>query len=81
MVFNNRVVPVFMLRLPKISGSSIFVIYILGTNMYLAFFIYNYYFQAQKISVDKCKKVLNDIIKTMLSDTFIEELFKPQVLL
>lgn len=36
--------------------------------------------QAQKIAPEKCRKVINDIIKTMIANTFVEELFKPQVI-
>ena len=35
--------------------------------------------QAQKISGEKCTKVINDIIKTMIASSFVEELFKNQV--
>ena len=37
--------------------------------------------QAQKISSEKCAKVINDIIKTMIASSFVEELFKNQVIL
>lgn len=37
--------------------------------------------QAQKISPEKCAKVINDIIRTMIASTFVDELFKHQVLL
>uniref|UniRef100_A0A8C6EIZ7 Organic solute carrier partner 1 n=1 Tax=Microcebus murinus TaxID=30608 RepID=A0A8C6EIZ7_MICMU len=36
--------------------------------------------RAQNIPVDKAQKVLNDIISTMFSRKFMEELFKPQEL-
>ena len=35
--------------------------------------------QAQKISSEKCAKVINDIIRTMIASSFVEELFKHQV--
>ncbi|KAG8198304.1 hypothetical protein JTE90_021558 [Oedothorax gibbosus] len=34
--------------------------------------------EAQKISQDKSRKVLQDIVSTMFNDQFIDELFKPQ---
>ena len=36
--------------------------------------------QAQKISSEKCAKVINDIIRTMIASSFVEELFKHQVI-
>jgi len=36
--------------------------------------------QAQKISSEKCSKVINDIIRTMIASSFVEELFKHQVI-
>lgn len=34
--------------------------------------------QAQNISSEKSRKVLQDVISTMFSTKFVEELFKPQ---
>ena len=37
------------------------------------------YFQAQNIPPEKCTKVIHDIVNTMIANSFIDELFKPQV--
>jgi hypothetical protein len=54
-----------------------FIILILGGEM---IYILEQRLRSQMVQQDRSQKVLQDIIKTMLSKKFMDEVFKPQAM-